>query len=302
MSFGNSNRSFGQRPVKRKKQEFHKHKLKPLEEEESNDLSTIKERTMASLIHLGQQRFSQEPGGYSFENWMKSFNLLLDDFEDQIGTQNLPKIYFDKRFELASSLVKSKSTPSVGEIELSKLREEQQQLLKEIANARDRQKIEHELLERKEKFRLLENEKAQTIELLEKAKLDVAQKKKQIEDSTKFLRRFLGTSKSNDQTPLQTLEARMEEIELRLELIEKKILEQRKKIEVYDKESEASSAVDAPLSDLQDRLESVSSSLEELELKQAEKSQLLEERQETTAKMKEVIAGLELPILPTTHS
>ncbi len=301
LSFGNSNRSFSQKSVKKKKQDFHRHKLRPAEEN-NKDLSALRERTVVSLLHLGEQRFSSEPGGYSFENWMKSFNLLLDDFEDQVGTQNLPKSYFDRRFELTSALVKSKNAPSELELDVSKLREEHNRITREIAMVYDRQKIEHEISDRKEKIGLLENEKAQAIELLEDAKSNVAQKKKQIADSKKLLRRFFGTSSQGDKTPLQTLEARVVDMERKVELVEKKIMEQKKKIEPYEKDMENSFSSDSkevPLVDLQNQLNSIRSKLEELELGQTEKSQLLEERLEITSKMKEEISRLDLPIVPT---
>jgi hypothetical protein len=298
LSFGSTNRSFGQKSVKKKKQEFHRHKLRPAEES-NKDLSALRDRTIVSLLHLGEQRFSSEPGGYSFENWMKSFNLLLDDFEDQVGTQNLPKSYFDKRFEMTSSLVRAKNSPSELDIDMSKLREEHARITREIGMAHDRQKTEREISDRKEKIGLLENEKAQAIELLEEARLNVAQKKKQIADSKKVLRRIFGTSSQGDKVPLQTLEARVVEYERKVELVEKKILEQKKKIEPYEKDEEKSSSKAVPLVDLQNQFNSIRSKLEELELKQAEKSQLLEERLEITSTLKDEISSLKLPIVPT---
>lgn len=303
LSFGNSNRSFGQKSVKKKKQDFHRHKVRPAEEG-NKDLSALRERTMVSLLHLGEQRFSSESAGYSFENWMKSFNLLLDDFEDQVGTQNLPKSYFDKRFELTSSLVRAKNAPSELDLDISKLREEQSRITREIGMAYDRQKIEREMSDRKEKIALLEKEKSQAIELLEDAKLNVAQKKKQIADSKKPLRRFFGTSSQGDKTPLQTLEARVVDMERKVELVEKKISEQKKKIEPYEKDMENSSSAskEVPLVDLQNQLSSIRSKLEELELGQSEKSQLLEDRLEITSKMRDEISRLELPVVSTTSS
>ena len=77
MSFGGSGRSSfgskgfagGQKKEKRKKQEFHRHKVK-YSEEEHLDFQHLKERTVTALGKLGAQVFSLEPGGYTFENWM----------------------------------------------------------------------------------------------------------------------------------------------------------------------------------------------------------------------------------------
>jgi uncharacterized protein YeeX (DUF496 family) len=255
---------------------------------------------MTSLLHLGEQRFSPEPGGYSFENWMNSFNLLLDDFEDHVGTRILPKSYFDKRFELTSSLMSAKNAPSDLDKEMSKLQEEHGRITREIGMAHDRQKTDREISDRKEKVILLEDEKIQAIELLENAKFNVAKKKKQMVDSKKLLRRFFGTSARSDQTPLESLEARVAELEHKVELIEKKILEQKKRIELYENSLKNEPESKVSISDLQSQLILTRSKLEELELKQEERSQLLEERREITSKMKDLISGLELSVIPAT--
>jgi hypothetical protein len=78
-----------------------------------------------SLEKLGQQVFSSEPGGYSFENWMKSLNLLLDDFEAIAGVTNLPQQYFQKREEVTKDLLKPAIDIFEIESQVAEVREEE---------------------------------------------------------------------------------------------------------------------------------------------------------------------------------
>lgn len=65
------------------------------------------------LEKLGNQKFSPEPGGYTFSNWMTSFNILLDDFEEKVGPENLPKEYHDSRQTLMAELMKPVDTREI---------------------------------------------------------------------------------------------------------------------------------------------------------------------------------------------
>ena len=97
---------------KKRKQEFHKHKIKLTEENHTN-FSTLRERTTLALDKLGNQKFSPEPGGYMFSNWMTSFNMLLDDFEEKAGPENLPKEYYDSRQTLTAELMRPVDTHEI---------------------------------------------------------------------------------------------------------------------------------------------------------------------------------------------
>ena len=97
---------------KKRKQAFHKHKIK-LTEENHADFSTLKERVTLALEKLGNQKFSPEPGGYTFSNWMTSFNMLLDDFEEKVGPENLPKEYHESRQTLTAELMKPVDTREI---------------------------------------------------------------------------------------------------------------------------------------------------------------------------------------------
>ncbi len=293
MSYGNSNRAFGEKSVKKKKQDFHRHKIKLGEAAENHDLSSLKERTMLGLLHLGEQRFSEELGGYSLENWMKSFNLLLDEFEDQAGRENLSKNYFAKRLEMSSLLARSMSPSSELDSEISKLREDELSLRNSIVSLREKSKADKEAEERKERIKILKDEEARELELLEKAKSAVSQKKKEIQDSSKWLKRVFGGSKPVSSVSLQALQERVRDIQTKIEGIEKKILDQRKKLEFLQSTELADQSGDPD--ELQAKLEAINLKLQELESKKLEESQLLEQRKQVTTTMREEISRLAVP-------
>ena len=292
MSFSNTNRSFGQKPVKRKKQDFHTHKIKFSDQAEQRDQTTIKDRTVVSLVHLGSQRFSEGPGAYSLDNWLKSFNLLLDDFEIQMGSQSLPKEYYEERLRLTSFLVQKRNSSASEFDEKSKeLNDKAQNLSKKIASLKLIAKLDQEARERKQKITALEEEKGRYVDLLQRANHNLAMKRKQIQDSSKLLRRIFGSSKVADSTPVETLEKRVRDFESKIGIIENKIHEQQKKLSSVNNQG-SSETKNESVNDLQIALNSILSELEELEGKKIEHSELLEERMQVTSLMKDVISRI----------
>ncbi|MHB1907315.1 MAG: coiled-coil domain-containing protein [Nitrososphaerales archaeon] len=289
MSFGN--RSYGERPIKRKKQDFHRHKIKP-QETASFDLESQKQRTILSLGHLGEQRFSQEPGGYSFEHWMKSFNLLLDDFENSIGEDKLPKEYFAKRLELTSSLLASNETAEL-DLEVSKLEIEERELRTNIALLQAKNKKNKEIEERNQKLTLLEEEKKNALSQLDKANANLLARRKRIQDSSKLFRRIFGSVSSQLNEPnLESLEARVKSAQVKVEAIESKILEQRKKIDQSTLKSSPENVGD--LDEAKAKLDLLLSNLQDLNQKRSEAKELVEKRKEITRQMADAISKLEL--------
>ena len=79
-----------------KGQSFHQRKIK-LPEATKLDYDELKARTITALHKLGEQKFSEEPGGYSLENWTHGVEVLLDDFEMKMGHANLTPEYTERR-------------------------------------------------------------------------------------------------------------------------------------------------------------------------------------------------------------
>ncbi len=113
MSYGNSPRgsfsggkgSPAKKSDKRKKQDFHKSKIR--DDSEKVDLEEAKARTIISLEHLGKQRLSEEPGGYGLQSWLGNLNVMLDDFQEKLGASRLPPEYYRKRGELTPEILSS---------------------------------------------------------------------------------------------------------------------------------------------------------------------------------------------------
>jgi hypothetical protein len=293
LSYGNSNRTFSQRPVRRKKQDFHRHKIKVSKIRDSINFASLKDRTLLSLFHLGEQRFSEELGGYSLENWLKSLNLLLDEFEEQIGRRNLPSGYFAKRLELISSLARSIFPSSELDSQIAKKREEELMLRNAITSLQLKRKLAKETEERAERLKNLETEKVRCLELLEESKGNLAQKRKQIQDSKRILNRMFSSSKHLDQSSLPIFENRVKDLTAKIDAIDKKILDQRRRIELA-KETSALEEAPTDFSALESKYEDVRLRLEELEKRKFEEMQLSEKRKEATDALREMISKLEV--------
>jgi hypothetical protein len=299
LSFGNNNnKTFSARPPKRKKQDFHRHKIKVAGPASQTDFASFKERTIVCLDHLGDQLFSEEPGGYSFTNWMNSFNLLLDEFEERAGRQNLPKEYFEKRFELSSSLVRASEPSREIDLQISKLMDEEIMLRNALSALDIKKKLDREAEERRERLELLEAEKNHDLELLVNAKHDLDQKRTQSQESSRLLRRLFGSSLSNssktlEKVSVQDLEIRVENIKAKIDGIEKKITEQKKKIEFAEKTKIFDQALGDPR-DIQSKLDTVHLRLEEMEREKFERLQMVDKRKEATTIMREIISKIDI--------
>lgn len=302
MSFGGAgggNRghsSFGgkgvsQRKERKKKQEFHRHKVRYVEEEQQLDFPKLKERVSISLQKLGQQVFSAEPGGYSLQDWMKSFNFLLDDFEEKIGPSNLPKDYFAKRQELTVEILKPVDTSDL-DIAVEEIQKEEYQIKQMIleADRARRQKLEEERLSAENKIGTLKKDRESTFQRIEKDK-EEARRKKEAEANGKqsFFKRLFGSSK-NSTTPNTPENRRIAEQESEAERIQKEIdvLEQ----ENISKAEEADSAHKSDIKEESARLEELRERIGELESIRAERLQLSEKRLQITTTMAEKISQI----------
>lgn len=281
---GGTGRSFGskspQKKDRKKKQEFHKHKLK-FTEEEHPDFEQLKSRVSAGLDRLGHQVFSLEPGGYSFENWMTSFNLLLDDFEEKVGPTNLPKEYYDSRQNFTSDLVKPAETQDIDweiqnlETEIESVKTHLSEYTRRANEKKESRretaaKIEH--LKREQE--LLENKIGEALQELDKAK------KKQ-----SFFSRVLSSSKDSPvdsaKKNVDTLKSTKEEIEGILQ-------------ELQTDSEDASGEFEHELAVLEEKLRALQQSEAEFVAKKNEKSQLVERRIETTTALAQIISSLKL--------
>lgn len=300
MSFGRSSSRSGsfnkQKKEKRKKQEFHKHKIK-FTEEEKFDFNAVKDKTVVSLTHIGKQQFSQEPGGYGFENWMKSFNLLLDDFEEGAGSANLSKDYFDKRQEFTSTLLKP-ATKSELDSEISKLQGREESLMEKLQKMGAKLTHERVSSERAAKIDVLNVERANYFDHLEDERKKLVQRKKEIEDSKRLFKRLFSGSKA-DGPPISSIEAKIEVLESRVEGVDRRIRELRSKNDQSGYRVLTDEELRQEFPKQFSELDELRAQLEELQTKKTNETETSKLREDITKSMAELISKIELPLEET---
>ena len=102
-----------QKKVRRKKQEYHKHRARLPGDEAPLDLEALKSRTIQSLDRLGHQVFFPDQG-YGLQDWLRSLNVLLDDFETKAAPLvTIPQGYISKRQEVVDRLSRPPEFPEL---------------------------------------------------------------------------------------------------------------------------------------------------------------------------------------------
>ena len=285
MSFtGGSSRSLGrmgyssaQRKVKKKKQEFHKHKIRFVEEETLN-FDELKSKVSIAIEKLGNQVFSNEPGGYSFDNWLTSYNLLLDDFEERASQRNLPKEYYDARQRLTAKLLEPIDVSDIDtdikkceqEIDSVKLRISES--LKESQNRLDQQKRENTKIEE------LKRVQTQSIKELEDAQDEL--------EATRSKQSLFSKLFSRSSSSIDTLRSKVDSLTEKNGEITRDIQRLQE-----DRDVENSSGND--LNDLREKLISLHQDVGELQGRKLEREQLGEKRKQITVELSNVISSIQ---------
>lgn len=281
---GGAGRSFGskgssQKKDRKKKQEFHKHKLK-FTEEEHLDFEQLKSRVSVALDKLGHQVFSLEPGGYTFHNWMTSFNMLLDDFEEKAGG-HLSKEYYDSRLKLTAELVKPVDTSDIDPE------------MKKIEDEIDATKLEMTESTRESNSRI--DERRHIASEIDNLKAQRVSKRKEFEDASDALltlkkkRSFFSRIMSNGkESPIESAKEKVESIQSEIDSIDDRI-----------KELEAKNVDDVQVSDdkleaMKEKLDTLQQSLADWNAKKNERLQLTEKRVEVTTALSGIIASVKL--------
>ena len=281
-SFGKKGFSGGQKKEKKKKQEFHKHKVK-FSEEEHVDFQNLKERTVASLGKLGSQIFSLEPGGYTFDNWMTSFNMLLDDFEERAEPANLPQNYFENRQRLTSSLLEPIDTSDLdGEInetnkQIFELETSLSQIIEESAS--ERSKAHEEDLVR---LRSLKEEQVKNSEELVIARNELEQKK--MEKQSVFNKLFKRSEPS-----VESIQRKVNDLETKSAKLETDIRKLQDDVGATSQFHESTRS-----SNERAKIEELRSMLGELEARKLETTQLSEKRAHVTKELSEIVSSISL--------
>lgn len=291
---GGSGKSFGnrgspQRKEKKKKQEYHKHHLKFVPEEHFS-LEQLKERVSLGLQKLGTQVFSSEPSGYGFQNWMTSFNLLLDDFEEKCSPALLPKEYYDMRLKLTAELLEPVNTTDV-DVQISDLQKETgvvEERIADIAENSEKVAVE-ELRDDEVKIVRLKKERIQLDLDINSAKNNLEAERKRVSQSV-FKRLFSGSE------ALKPLQAKVDSLVTEKDEVEKNIVSLE---EDRVKKKGDAKKFGSDISGFRANLEELRAKLGELEAQKLAMTQIVEKRSMVTKLMADMISSLRLNSAPS---
>ena len=275
-------RSFGgkgvsQKKDRKRKQEFHKHKVKFMEAEHM-DFEQLKMRVSVALDKLGHQKFSLEPGGYTLHNWMTSFNLLLDDFETKSNPANLPKEYYDERQRLTADLLKP--------IDNSELDDEIDNIESEIESLNLRMSSLNEMAGKE-----ISRKKAENASQIADLRREQAESHNELDDAVKELER--SERKRSVLGRLFSGNPSLEKIKDRIGLLRAR--NERITEEIQTLESVAAkSEIDNEIASLRENLDELRNKEAELKSRKEERSQLEEKRANATSALSKMISSLNL--------
>ena len=235
----------------------------------------MKTRVVSALDHLGHQTLSNEPGGYDLQSWVKSLNLLLDDFQDKVGPSKLPPEYYAKRSELAEELFKQLDVAKIdGEIET--LRREAEE--KKDTIEKERQRIT-------DRIAAIGSEKNKDAQALEDARRE-ARELEERRASSSFFSRLLGRNRDSSDAA-QRLVAKLE---ADLKGLETEMATQQASL---DSLAPAGVSQDAGSeTSLPHRLYEIQARLTELGVQREQKMQLSQERESLTTEFAKMISGV----------
>ena len=255
-----------------KNQSFHPRKIR-LQETRKPNYDELKARTINALNKLGQQKFSTESGGYSLDNWVKGVNMLLDEFEEEVGRGWLTPVYLERRRQLNDDLSNPVSTSSLDE-EISDLRQK-------VADAKGR--IDSERARIASKVTDLKDEQSRCSAELAREQSRVASGEA-VQNSDSIFRRLL---RGNPKPAATDPEMRVKELQSRFDAISSEILDQQRLLKSIDQ-----LPVESPLAETWNELQSSQASLDVLEVDRLRIVHFDKEREEITTLIAEAISTM----------
>lgn len=247
-------------------------------------LDQLKERVSIGLQKLGTQVFSSEPGGYDFHNWMTSFNLLLDDFEEKSEPAVLPQVYYDTRLKLTARLQDPVDT-SVQDSQIKQLEENVHSTEEEITKLAE--KAEKESVERwhedESKIGHLRKERTQTDLEITSTRKELEEERKRAAAQPVFKRLFSGSEALKKiQEKIDSLNSKRDAIEQEMLSLEEDRTTKLGEVKKFHSD----------INSLREYLEELKLKLGEVETQKQEALQIAERRSEVTKSMAEMISSL----------
>ena len=243
-----------------------------LAETAEGDMEQLKERTAIALNKLGHQKFLDEPGSYSLENWMKGVKILLDDFEEKMGTKRLTAEYLEKRRELTERLSMPVDVSAI-EKDTQELKQSEEELVRRFAEERARTAS---------KIGELEGELARKSTELEKEKKRLSSAIVVQNHRSSLSRLFRGRSAP----AVVVSEDRVEELESKIRELHDEAVEQQRRLRSIDLHA------GPPWAGEWARLESMRAKMKELNDERLAKVQHVMDREETTTSIANAISEI----------
>jgi hypothetical protein len=267
--------------MKRKKQEFHIRRRAYIQESERLNPEEVRARTILALDRLGHQVLSTEPGGYDLQDWLKSLDSLLDDFQEKIGDDRIPDEFRRRRQESLMSLALPSPTGGA-DLEIEKLTQEEEAARSALAD------LERRAVERLGSLRGERDSSSRELKL-ERERLASIREAKQ---TRTFFSRLVGTGPSTAQA-----EAKVAELESKLRRVEDEIDRSRKA-----RSASAATPIGEtnPLNvEAQERLEGIRNRLFELQSARQKMLQLAQEREVAAKAISDSIVSMRLGVPPS---
>jgi chromosome segregation ATPase len=260
--------------AKKQKREFRTNKKRPGKEEKV-DFGAAKTRVLEGLVHLGQQKFSTGPGGYDLKHWLKSLNLLLDDFEIKMKKEDLPSGYLEKREEITSRFSAGVDTSKI-ESEVEAIRKEESEITATLDRERER------IGARLNTLRVEKEGNVKEIEQQKTALEEIRAKRK----STSFFSRLAGKSGP----PTEPVEQKMRELDKASASLQEEALNLQSVRASIEREGGTPSGL---YEQQWIRLDAIGTRLKELEAEMQDRSQLVKEREAAAGALADIISKLE---------
>ena len=273
---GSKSFSSKEKKEKRKKQDYHVHKRAHFQETERPDAEEVRKRTILALDRLGHQVLSSETGGYDLEDWRRSLNSLLDDFQEKVGDGIVGDEFRARSQQVLSRLVPSSTVGRI-DSEIEKLTQEEAAASAAVEEAQERVSA---------RLASLKEEREACVKELKAQREKLAEVKEAMR-SRQFFSRILRAAPSTDEA-----EANIAEVESKLKKIEDEIEHLRKARSASG--GGASGEGDPAYIEAQQRFEAARSKLIDLQSSRQNLMQLAREREVATQTLSEMISALKL--------
>lgn len=265
--------------MKRKKQEYHTHKRAYYQESQALNPSDVRSRTIVALDRLGHQVLSTEPGGYDLDDWLRSLDSLLEDFQEKLGSSAITED-FNRQIREALTPLTLPSEEGMADPEIERLSKEEAEATAALGDLKARTG---------EKVTSLKNERETCLKEIKVEREKLSQITKESES-----RGFFSRLRRPNVSPAPT-EAKIRELESRLKKLEEEL-------RAAQTNSGAAGARNPGEIEIREKLDAIGRRLEELQTAKQSRLQLSRERETATQRISAIVSSLRIEDGPAASS